>query len=308
MRVPTASQLPAPRPAIRKLGTIDCDLVEATPVVHRGRLYRFEYVRPTYPPNRTGDSYFRFVDVAASTTTPGFGAGYHLGSAHVEGETAYVYGVAGTWGGDRIDVLWSPDLAGWSSRVALHLPGWELFNTSVCRGDGRYVMAFEVGAPPEVVGQRFTMRFAASDDLRAWRLLPEECVFSKDRYTACPALRFLDDGYYYMLYLEAVRGEPTTYETHLVRSRDLVSWQGSPLNPVLRHSAEDKRIGNPALTAAQREHIAGATNRNNSDVDLCEHEGRTVITYSWGNQLGVEFLAEAVHDGPLAQFLRAWFP
>jgi hypothetical protein len=298
----------AQRPAIRKLGTIDCDLVEATPLVFRGRLWRFEYVRSTYRPNHSGIPHFRFVDVATGATTPGFAAGYHLGSAHVEGETVYVYGVAGTWGGDRIDVHWSQDLESWSAQTAVHLPGWELFNTSVCRGDGRYVMAIEVGAPPEVVGVRFTMRFAASADLRTWRLLPEDCVFSKERYTACPALRFLDDGYYYMLYLEAVRGEPTTYETHVVRSLDLVHWQSSPLNPVLRHSPEDKRIANPSLTAEQRAHIAGAVNRNNSDVDLCEHEGRTVITYSWGNQHGTEFLAQAIYDGPLAALLRAWFP
>ncbi len=35
-------------PKIRKLGTIVCDLVEATPVVFKGRLYRFEYVRDQY--------------------------------------------------------------------------------------------------------------------------------------------------------------------------------------------------------------------------------------------------------------------
>ena len=33
------------RPAIRRLGTIRCDMVETTPIVFGGRLYRFEYVR-----------------------------------------------------------------------------------------------------------------------------------------------------------------------------------------------------------------------------------------------------------------------
>ena len=36
------------RPSIRKLGTLDLDMVETTPVVFRDRLYRFEYVRPGY--------------------------------------------------------------------------------------------------------------------------------------------------------------------------------------------------------------------------------------------------------------------
>ncbi len=30
------------RPKIEKLGTIDCDLVETTPVVFKGKVYRFE--------------------------------------------------------------------------------------------------------------------------------------------------------------------------------------------------------------------------------------------------------------------------
>ncbi|MFQ6040458.1 MAG: hypothetical protein ACE5PV_06340, partial [Candidatus Poribacteria bacterium] len=30
------------KPQIEKLGTIDCDMVETTPIVFHGRLYRFE--------------------------------------------------------------------------------------------------------------------------------------------------------------------------------------------------------------------------------------------------------------------------
>ena len=51
-----------------------------------------------------------------------------------------------------------------------------------------------------------------------------------------------------------------------------------------------------------------AVNINNSDIDLCEFQGKTVIYYSWGNQQGIEHLAEAVYDGPLADFLRSFFP
>ena len=57
-------------PHIRKLGTIDCDLVETTPVVFKGRLYRFEYVRSRYAGNTTGDSYFRFVDHESGASGP----------------------------------------------------------------------------------------------------------------------------------------------------------------------------------------------------------------------------------------------
>ncbi len=297
-------QMGAGRPLIKKVGTIDCDMVETTPVVWRGRLYRFEYVRANYHGNATGDSYFRFIDAETGEATPGFAAGYHLGSAYVEGDTAYVFGVD-IWNGTRIQVFWSSDLEHWASQAALVLPGWGLFNTSVCKGRGGYVMAIEVGEPPEVVGVPFTMRFAESKDLLNWRLLPEECVFSKDRYTACPALRFLEP-YYYMIYLEARPGP--TYEPHIVRSQDLVVWESSPLNPLMQFSEEDKVIANPQLTPPLRERIAGAVNLNNSDVDLSEYQGKVVIYYSWGNQQGIEHLAEAAYEGTLAEFLRAWFP
>ena len=166
-------------------------------------------------------------------------------------------------------------------------------------------MAIELGEPPEVVGVRFTMRFAESDDLVNWRMLPEECVYSKDRYTACPAIRFLD-GQYYMIYLEARPGP--TYPPHIVRSKDLIHWEQSPFNPIMIFSDEDRKIANPKLTPEERARIAESTNVNNSDVDLCEFGGKTIIYYSWGNQRGIEYLAEAVYEGSLASFLRTWFP
>jgi alpha-L-fucosidase len=294
----------AGRPLIRKEGTLDCDMVETTPAVFHGRLYRFESVRPDYWDNRLGVQHFRFLDVASGRATAVFGQGCDFGCPYTEGGEMHVYGVR-PGGGSQMCVFRSRDLEAWSDAVAFELKGWDLFNNSVCRGDGRYVMAVEVGGPPEVVGVRFTMRFLESHDLLAWRLLPEECVFAKDRYTACPALRYLD-GWYYMIYLEALPG--WTFAPFIVRSRDLASWHSGPLNPVMSHSDEDKRIANPGLSAAQRALIAGAEDINNSDVDLCEFEGRTIIYYSWGSQRGVEFLAGAVYDGTLASFLRGFFP
>lgn len=300
----TTAAAGAEKPRIQKLGTIECDLVEATPIVFQGRLYRFDYVRTRYKPNQTGDSYFRFVDVATGEATPAFAAGHNLGSAFVEGDTVYVYGVKG-WGTENIYVFWSKDLKTWSSQVALARPGWTIFNTSVCKEQGRYLMAFEVGGPLEVVGRGFTNRFAESADLLNWKLLDEPRVFSKERYTACPSIRYLD-GYLYAIYLEARPGP--TYETHVVRSKDLIQWETSPRNPVLRHSPEDKRIVNPKLGPEQRKRIAEAVNLNNSDVDLCEFQGKVVIYYSWGNQQGIEHLAEAVYEGTLESFLRGFFP
>jgi hypothetical protein len=295
------------RPRIVKHGTIDLDLVETTPVVFHGRLLRYEYVRDRYLPNKTGDSYFRFVDVETGEPTPGFAKGFHLGSAFVDGDKMVVTGTD-TWGGHQVELFWSADLITWQSKTVLNLPRHKIYNTSICKVDEpnqavHYVMMFEIGAPPEETGAAFTARFAKSNDLMTWELTPADCVYAKDRYTAPHCLRYLD-GYYYNFYLEAHQG----YEMRVVRSRDLVEWQASPLNPVLRHSPEDKRIANPKLTAQQRGLIEQAENRNNSDIDFCEFEGRTVITYSWGNQKGVEFLAEASCDGTVESFLRGFFP
>lgn len=88
----------------------------------------------------------------------------------------------------------------------------------------------------------------------------------------------------------------------------MIHWNPSPLNPVLKASPEDKQIANPKLTAEQRQHIAEAEDINNSDIDFCPYKGRLVISYSWGNQRGKEFLATAVYDGSLEEFLRSWFP
>jgi alpha-L-fucosidase len=292
------------RPSIRKLGTLDLGMVETTPVVFRDRLYRFEYVRKDYHANKTGDSFFRFMDVETGKATPAFAEGYDLGCAYADGESMLVFGVD-NWEGENIAVFRSRDLEHWEQRPALRLPGWGLFNTSVCKAGDRYVMAIEVGKPPEVVGVPFTMRFAESKNVLDWKLLPEACVYTKERYSACPALRFCD-GWFYMLYLEARPGP--NYETHIVRSKDLIRWEPSPLNPVLKASPEDKLVANWKLNAAQREKIARAVDLNNSDLDLCEFRGKTIIMYSWGNQQGTEFLGEAVYDGTVASFLKGYFP
>lgn len=296
------------KPQIRKLGTIDCDLVETTPVVFAGRLYRFEYVRPGYYANDSGDSYFRLVDHATGEPSPPFARGYHLGNVFVEDDTAVVTGTD-IWDGEQVDLFVSRDLETWETWNALDLPGYGIFNTSLCRADNRYVLMFEVGKPPDVAGVRFTARFASSTDLRSWELTPPECTYEKNRYTAPHCFRFLD-GWYYNFYLEVVREGYAEhgYEQYVVRSRDLVQWEQSPLNPVLRACEGDRRIANDRLSEAHRERIATAVNVNNSDIDFCEFEGRVVINYSWGSQRGCEHLAEAVFDGTEAEFLKGWFP
>jgi hypothetical protein len=62
------------------------------------------------------------------------------------------------------------------------------------------------------------------------------------------------------------------------------------------------------MSDPQRTRVANAVDINNSDIDFCEFHGQLRITYSWGNQQGIEHLAEAMYDGSEAEFLRGWFP
>ena len=279
------------KPKIEKLGTIDIDLVETTPVVFKGEVYRFEYVRKNYWNNTTGDSYFRFVDHQTGKPGPAFAKGYHLGSAFVDNNTAYVTGVK-IWDASGIDMFVSKDLVNWEHRNVFERSGFGIFNTSLCKADNNYVLMFEIGKPAELAGHRFTALFAKSKDMINWQLMPPECNYSKDRYTAPHCLRYLD-GWFYNFYLEANNG----YEMRVVRSRDLIKWQSSSLNPVIRFSDEDKKIANQNFTPQQREEIAAAKNINNSDIDFCQYQDRLIINYSWGNQAGKEFLAEAFYKG-----------
>lgn len=292
------------KPLVRKLGTIDLDIVETTPVVFRGQLYRFEYIRKRYKQNKTNDSYFRFVAVETGKFSLSFGHGYHLGSAFVWQDKAYVFAVK-SWGGNTIFMFESENLCDWSEpRMILQDLRWAAYNTSICRGRDRFIMAYELDKPVEEVGVPFTIFFAESDDLNSWRKCTEVAPFTPDRYSACPTIRFCDN-YYYMLYLEG--SYEKGFRQHLVRSANLRQWQQSPFNPFLDFSADDYlcKADFPAEAAAT---INKAGNINNSDADLCEYENKVVIYYSWGNQRGTEFLAEAVAVGPLNQFLASWFP
>lgn len=300
------------KPCITKLGTTVCDLVEATPIVWRDRLYRYEYVRTQYyQHNSTGDSYFRFVDIETGENSPAFAQGYVLGCAMVDdgrikADRIYSWG-SNTWGGDEIRGFWSDDMEHWDEATALHLPGWALYNMSVCPYPDGYIMALEAGGPEEYVGSPFTIFFARSTDLRDWELLPPETyVHTAERYSACPTIRFVD-GQFYMVYLEAIHGGAVTnYELYIARSADLANWELSPLNPVMV-ADDDDRILNGEFTDEERQRIATAVNINNSDFDLCEFRGQTHMTYSWGNQHGVEHLAAAMYDGPVDEFLSDWF-
>jgi hypothetical protein len=296
------------RPLIRKLGTVECDLVESSPFVFHGKLHLLASACVGADARGPGDSAWTScienLATGKKTSVPICGG---FANAFVEGKIVYVT-MSDTSHG-KVFMQSTGDLEHWDRWTVFDLPDHTIFNTSICRADDKYVLMYEVGEPKEEAGVPFTARFATSKDLKHWTVTPPECNYAKDRYTAPHCLRFLD-GYYYDFYLESMQsfGRPRGFETYVVRSKDLIHWEQSALNPVLRASEDDRKLRNAGFTPQQRERIAKATNCNNSDIDMCEYQGRLVIFYSWGDQLTREHLAEAVYEGSLSDFLRGWFP
>lgn len=282
---------PDGRPLIRKLGTIDVDLCETTPFVFKGKLYRLEWHRKA--------KQLRIMDHDRQAEVSHFGEKHRFPCAFVEGDTVYV--VATTedkgWCGTTLMLYTSKNLTNWKEQVAYQNPAFSICNTSVCKADGRYVMALELA-----VGG-YIGRFLESKDLVNWTLLPPDCKLAG---AGSPHLIRWHDGWFYMF--STVGGNPKGYVLLLKRSRDLKTWETSPFNPIMYGEDADKQIANPMLNEEQRANIAKAKNIDNSDIDLCEFGDKLIINYCWGNQVGTEFIAEAEYEGALAQFLTGWFP
>ena len=306
------------KPVIRKLGTISCNcIVETTPIVYRGELYRFEVVRRKSFTSETTVSWqdvddspcLRFVNVRTNTATPLFAEDHTFGFPFVVDDTMYVVtGKGKEWGTDTLTFMRSDNLVDWETYHELTLPGFKIYNMNIAKKDGIYTLMIEISEPADECGTHpYTFRFLQSCDMTNWTLTPKECVFQKDRYAGSPALYTLDDDpYYYVLYLE---GYPMCcYANCIARSKDLINWEYSLLNPVLMYDEyEDKKIASPFLTEKDRALIDAALDINNSDMEICEFLGRTIIYYSWGDQLGHEFLAEACYEGTMKEFLQGFF-
>lgn len=308
------------RPVIRKLGTIASHVVETTPLVFHDRLYRFEVIRrrELVDPESKFEGYWgdleekpclRFVDVRTNTPTPFFADGHSFGFAYAEGDMMYVVtGSTPKWGSDGLTFYRSTDLVNWEQYAELDLPGWKTYNMNIAKKDGYYILMVEISAPVEEAGEHpFTFRFFYSKDMTNWTKLPSEYVFQKDRYCGSPSIyTFDDDPYFYVGYCE---GYPDyRFTISIARSKDLLNWEYSPINPVLMYDeVEDKKIASPFLTPEERKKIDEALDTNNSDMEICEFLGRTIIYYSWGDQRGTEFLAEACYEGSMKDFLQGWF-
>ena len=295
---------------LEKKGTIDIYIVEANPIVFKGKPYLMEYIRyrgenRRYRGNTTGDSYFRFRDMTdLKTVTPAFGKGLHMGNAFVHDGRIYVTAVE-NWGKGRFYQMESDDMVHWTEpRVILEDPSWTGFNTTLCKAGDRFILSFELGKPRNLVGTPFTMFFAESKDLKTWKVI-EGASMGADRYTGAPMLRWFD-GWFYYFHLEGdYKGG---FRTRVARSRDLKNWEFSP-HIVLDFDEGDRRIHpSAAFNAEDLEFIRTAEDINASDLDMCEFEGKLLCCYSWGNQRGKELFALAEANCTEREFCESFFP
>lgn len=297
----------------KKKGLLDIDIVETTPVVWKGSLWRCEWYRPEHYSNTEHVSCGRFINMETGEISPVFAEGQCFHSAFTENGILYVYSVNGfstAAGHNTIHLYRSDDMINWEKTTALVQPeNWQFFNNSVCRCGDKYYMALEIGQPAEIAGIPFTVVYAVSDNLLQWQMLdPCKYVYTKEFYSACPVIRW-SEGYFYIIYLENQPGLKYNFAPFIIRTRDLEHYECCP-RPIFEYGdgSEDKYIQNKNLfTEEQITYIKESEDNNNSDVDLCDYKGKTVILYSWGNQLGREFLAEAEYDGPSSEWLASFF-
>lgn len=294
------------RPQIEKQGTILAGICESTPFVFQDRLYLMYGIRDS---RNMPEARLVIRDVESGQEYPPFGKGCAMCCAYAEGDTAYVYAHPG-WSAPEIVVFWSQDLVDWQTKTAISLPGWQIFNPSMTKTDDGYVMAIDVGDTPEnqphEIGHH---RFIRSQNLFDWELTPPECNYTTDYYAAAVALRYTN-GHFYSIHLRSL-SDMREFHTHISRSRDLIHWEDSPINPFLVPSDADRLLVTDTFTAQEKKQMEDAINHNASDLDLCEFEGKTYIYYCWGDQRthgpAYIFLAYAVYDGPLPELLESYF-
>ena len=267
----------------------DASVMETTPVLWQGRAILFGSVRRGGSEHTPDQLALKLVDLATGESVAEFGAGHSLGCAYIErrddGDLFHVFAACQpegeTWFRD-IDHFSSRDLVTWQQSVALTHENEHLLNSSVCKDDDGYLMAYESDNPVS-----FCFKFARSADLNHWEKIPDACYAGPDgkSYSACPVIRYCAP-YYYVIYLR--QDGKGGYESAMIRSTNLRDWEASPKNPI--------------LAAGEGEGI------NNSDVDLFERDGKTWLFYAIGDQQGWCEVRRAVFDGSMQEFFAACYP
>ena len=286
----SAASPESPKAPLFKLPATFGSAMENTPFVFNGQpLLALNYRDDTK--NNTdaykASMYLMIRDLRTGKDVARFGEGHSFVNAFVDGQVLHIFA---TEGSDRdwfqsIYHFTSTDLKTWKRELVLAREADEhLFNCSVCRDDQGFLMAYESNLP---VG--FCFKFARSKDLVKWEKIPGLVFAGVDgkEYSACPVIRYFAP-YYFVIYLHAAIPGHNGWVSFLSRSKDLVAWELSPMNPILEAGPGE--------------------GCNNSDVDLFEWEGNTYFYYATGDQSTWSSLRMAMHIGSMRQFFESCFP
>jgi hypothetical protein len=265
--------------------------MENTPVLFNSKLLMVANFRPSGGAVnvKPSDSYLYIDDLRTGEEILRFGTAHSFASAFVNDTELNVFALdfsesEGSKKLSGIDRFVTTDLKNWKTEMVIPPDGGEnLFNTSVCRDDKGYLMAYESNKPVQ-----FCFKFARSTDLSKWDKIPG-LVFTgvKNEYSACPVIRYFNP-YYYVIYLHNKIAGHNGYTSFMARSKNLVDWELSPFNPILE--------------AEEGEGI------NNSDVDILEYRGKTYLYYATGDQETWATIRVALYDGPMKTFYEEHFP
>jgi len=289
----TTSAQHAKKPDLTKLPFAFSDIgrtpMENTPVLFNSRLLLVSNNRPGGADAKGKDAYLYIDDLQTGKEVARFGQGHSFVSAYVNGNELNVFALEFTDFGrimnsSGIDRLTTTDLKSWKIEKVILPDGNEhLFNSSVCKDDQGYLMAYESDKPVQ-----FCFKFARSIDLLKWDKIPDLAFTGEKReYSACPVIRYFKP-YYYVIYLHDKVDGHKGYISYLTRSKNLIDWELAPFNPILE--------------ASEGEGI------NNSDVDLIEYQGKTYLYYATGDQETWGTVRVAMFDGREKAFFEGHFP
>ncbi len=276
--------------------------MENTPIIFGGRPLLVENIRPGGAHAKGEDAWLTINDLTTGQEVARFGHGHSFVSAFVDGPELNVLATEFNSFGVKMDMkrinrFSTKDLKTWKQETVLTPKGNEqFFNTSVCRDDQGYLMAYESDVPV-----RWCFRFARSKDLSHWERIPDLDFADVEGKAASanPTLRYFAPYYYVIYGVWCYQPRPwkcyqyrlpgTKYTTVVARSKDLVTWEVSPTR-------------GPMLDPEPGEGI------NNTDADLFEWEGNTYIFYATGDQSTWGTIRVAMYVGPMKQMLEAYFP
>jgi hypothetical protein len=287
-----AQKIPEP-PVLTKLpfafSQADKTPMENTPVIFDSRLLLVSNYRPGGAEAKGKDAYLYIDDLQTGMEVSRFGSGHSFVSAFVNGGELNVFSLefsdfGRVMNSNGIDRMTTTDLKDWKTEKVILPEGDEhLFNSSVCRDEKGFLMAYESDQPVQ-----FCFKFARSADLSKWEKISGLAYTGQNHeYSACPVIRYIKP-YYYVIYLHAAIKGHKGWISYMARSTDLSDWELSPCNPILE--------------AEEGEGI------NNSDVDILEYRGKTYLYYATGDQETWGTVRVAMYDGSEREFFESCFP